>query len=124
MPWQFSIKIQRVQLIILIAQIQQADLDLGVSPKETVSSIKIQLPEIVAWQRGSIAVIALQIPVALSASEETGGMIEQGKQGKLVERRGISGVAGAGNGPGNFGITQIEFRLAQLIARTDGPVVT
>src|SRR5205809_499866 len=72
---QLGCKIQGIQSVILIRQIEQPNRQLGLSPPEPTAGKNIELPKIIAELVRRITLVALRQPQRLGLTEEAGGMI-------------------------------------------------
>src|ERR1043166_6528580 len=72
---QLEIIRQRIQLVIPIAEIQNAEANFGVPIGETIPGEQIELPEIVTRLIGAIAAIRLAVPERISLGEKSARQI-------------------------------------------------
>ena len=82
---QFVVKIQRVEIVILIGDVEQAERDLGFSMQKSVTDKRIELPEVSARLAGRVPAVALRIPERFSAGKEAAGMIVNRRQTQLLQ---------------------------------------
>ena len=82
---QFVVKIQRVEIVILIGDVEQAERDLGFSMQKSITDKRIELPEVIAWFCGLVAFVALRLPERFSSGKETAGMIVNRRQTQLMQ---------------------------------------
>src|SRR5260370_35447107 len=66
MARQFGVKIQWIEPVVLIRQVQQPDGKFSLSSRETIASEEIELPEVISGECGRVIVIALVRPYSLS----------------------------------------------------------
>ena len=76
----------RVEAIILIAQIQNAGFDARAPLPEPIPTDDIEMPEIITGLAGKVFRVFLSIPNRFKAGEEAGGVIEVHMKVQLVEK--------------------------------------
>jgi len=74
---QLRVKIERVEFVILIADVQQSELDFGHAPRKAVTDEGIKLPEIIAGQGSRIACIGLSRPDGFHFAEEAARVVKE-----------------------------------------------
>lgn len=86
------VEIERIQSVILIAQIQDADTHLDAALKEPMASEEIELPKIVAGQFDGIPLALLMIPEGFQLREKPA--IEEHPEiaTELVKGGGVGGI--------------------------------
>ena len=77
-PGEFVVVVDRVQLVVLVSDIQQSGAQFGASIPETIASPEVPLQYvIVRWLR--CAIVGLFGPDTFHAREESGRMLHAGK---------------------------------------------
>jgi len=61
---QFVVEIQRVEVVVLVSDIQQAERHFGFSLQKPVTDKRIQLPEIITGFSGCFVNVVLNVPMA------------------------------------------------------------
>lgn len=80
------VKVERVQIVILAGDVEQADCEFSFSMQETVTGKRVELPEIITrFTGGGVAAVVLTIPIGLSPGKETAGMIVNRRQTQLLQ---------------------------------------
>src|SRR5581483_6444825 len=114
---------QRVDGVVLVEEVEGADLDLDVAAGETVAGVNVGEPEVAAVFAEAIGVLP---PVAeFSAREEAAGKVIVGEEGELVEQGVLGEFAGGSGDRGSKAgqlISEISAGLGELVAGADGPV--
>ena len=82
---QFVVEIERVEFVILVGDVEQAERDLSFPMRETITDKCIQLPEVIARFSGVVSAVVLRVPMGLGLGVETAGMIVNHDQIHLVE---------------------------------------
>src|SRR5579862_1622596 len=72
---EFVEKIERVQAVILIGEIEDAEGDLTFTMQKTIAGKCIHLPEITTRLSRIVSAVALIIPISLSLGKEAAGMV-------------------------------------------------
>ena len=80
---QFVVKIERVELVVLVRDVEQSEGDLGFPARETVTGKRIELPEGITRLTGIVDIV-LRVPIGLSLGKETTGMIIDREQIHLI----------------------------------------
>ena len=84
---EFVIECQRVQAVVSISQIEQADSHLGPPLQEAITEVEIVLPEIIARNIGRITAIGLLGPDSIKLPKESATMLVDSKKPDLMESR-------------------------------------
>src|SRR4051794_31116169 len=106
---EFGVNTQWIQAVIGGGEVQDAKTDFDVLAAQTVANENIVHEEIVAGQGGRIAAVVLVIPLSFPTGEKAGRMIEQGKEGGLVEVGLEMAVGVGGEGGGDVGELIAQF---------------
>ena len=117
---QLRVKIQRVQVVVLVGEVQQPYDHLGLSPRETVARVEVELPEIVPWQGRVIVVIGLLPPQRLGLSKPAPGMVEDRMEIERIQDGGMVRVRKQCLGQAR--IARLEIGLADPVAGSERPV--
>src|SRR5207249_3163298 len=83
---QFVVKRQRVQTIMMIAEVKQPQLRLGPALEKAVAHVKVLLPKIVSGKIRRIAPIGLLRPDGVALGEETAAEVAGRLEGQLMKR--------------------------------------
>jgi hypothetical protein len=75
----FLVKVERVQVVILTADVEQSDSQFRLVVKKSVAGERVKLPEIIIWQNWRVTGIALLIPQCFCPEEKIGWMIVDGE---------------------------------------------
>src|SRR5213075_2534823 len=120
-------EIERVQFVIAIGQVQDADPRLDMAVQKTPADKGIELPEIVSGSIGQITLVALVKPKRLDAAEESGGMVVIARQFQLMQNRfrlavraKISERRGRG---GDLREPIVQSRATDPVTRAEGPFI-
>ena len=105
-------KIQWVQAVVLVRDIQNPYGNLCPSIPEPISTDGVELPEIITGERGGVSVIVLRVPKRLGLRKESQGMIEPGIQPRLLEKSGHVGCSTRIGSGGNAFKLALEIRVA------------
>ena len=84
MTWQVRREVERVQLIVLVGDIQQRQTRFNVALIKAPSDESIELPKIISGKIWCVSAIGLLRPERLRSAKEARGMIEQREQIHLV----------------------------------------
>ena|ERR1035437_7598726 len=83
--WKFVVKIERVEVVILISDVEQAECDLGFAMQKSVTGKRVELPEISTRFAGGVSAVALAIPIGFFLGKETAGMVVNCRQTHLLQ---------------------------------------
>ena len=83
---QLRVEVERVEFVILVADVQQSELDFSRAPWKAVTDEGIELPEIIAGQRSRIAFIGLSRPDGFHFAEEAATVVKESVKIYLLQR--------------------------------------
>src|SRR5581483_3114871 len=116
----------RIEFVILVANVEQAKLDLGSSLWEAITDEEVDLPDIVTGHGSRVAMVGLAGPNGLGSSEKAAGMIENSVEPQLLKHGvdlPISGWAeAAADGVGHIGDVIFQVGAADPVSGSDGPL--
>ena len=64
-PGKFLVEVERIELVVLVGQVEDPQLDLGAALIESIAGKGIELPEIISRNIGGITAIGLLRPDSL-----------------------------------------------------------
>jgi len=70
----FVVKVERIQIVILAGDVEQAEREFGFSMQETVTGKRVELPEVRARLTG-VAAVVLTIPIGFSPAKKPQGWL-------------------------------------------------
>ncbi len=82
---QISVNVERVELVVLVGEIEHAKRNFGFPVQEPVTGKRIPLPKIITGFSGGLANVVLNVPMGVRLGKETTGMIEHREQIHLFE---------------------------------------
>ena len=120
LPGKIVVEVERVELIILIRDVEEADLYLGCAVKEAIACVEVELPEIRVGKTG-VAVV-LSSPQSLKLAKEAARVIIIRVKGDLLQSRVYVLIDGTAqtrlvDEPG------LKVRASDLITNADGSLI-
>src|SRR5688572_13474231 len=86
LAWKFGIQVYRVQLVILIRNVQNANARLGVAAQEAVADVGVELHEVFIFEVAEVATIFLSGPDGVALCEEATGQIVNSGECRLLQQ--------------------------------------
>ena len=125
---QFGRQVKRVELIVLVGEVQQAHGEFRVPSPKAVSGKSVELPEVVARKIGRVTAVALLVPDRLETEEKAGRVIDDSEKLQLM-KNGLfvllepEGSNDDGRG-WNVREAPLQFRVAQPITCAECQLIT
>ena len=84
---QFGRQVKRVEVIVLVGEIQQSHGEFRVPSPKAVSAKDVELPEVIARKIRRVTTVALLVPDRLETEEKAGGVIDDSEKLQLMKNR-------------------------------------